>query len=187
MLAAELRSRLGDSRDLQDTLDICRRWAHGRQFQAGLQILSGIARAEAAARTLADIAEVVMASLLPAAERRLAAQHGTVPGGAFVVLGLGKLGSHELTVGSDLDLVFVYEAPADARIRRSTAAACGHLLRPARPATGEQPLGQDRRGPALRDRHAAAPIGQCRASGDDRLELRPAIMPRPPSPGSCRR
>ena len=56
-----------------------------------------------------------MASLLPAAERRLAAQHGTVPGGAFVVLGLGKLGSHELTVGSDLDLVFVYDAPADAQ------------------------------------------------------------------------
>ena len=114
MLAAELRSRLGDSRDLQDTLDICRRWAHGRQFQAGLQILSGIARAEAAAQTLAEIAEVVIASLLPAAERRLATQQGTVPGGAFVVLGLGKLGSHELTVGSDLDLVFVYDAPADA-------------------------------------------------------------------------
>ena len=76
MLAAELGSRLGDSRGLEDTLDICRRWAHGRQFQAGLQILSGIARAEAAARTLADIAEVVMAGLLPAAERRLAAQHG---------------------------------------------------------------------------------------------------------------
>ena len=113
-LAAELGSRLGDSRDLQDTLDISRRWAHGRQFQAGLHILSGIARAEAAARTLAEIAEVVMTSLLPAAERRLAAQHGTVPGGAFVVLGLGKLGSHELTVGSDLDLVFVYEASTEA-------------------------------------------------------------------------
>jgi glutamate-ammonia-ligase adenylyltransferase len=113
-LAAELASRLGDSRDLQDTLDICRRWAHGRQFQAGLQILTGIARADAAARTLADIAEVVTSRLLPAAERRLLDQHGAVPGGAFVVLGLGKLGSHELTVGSDLDLVFVYEAPEDA-------------------------------------------------------------------------
>ena len=113
-LAAELATHLRDSRDLEDTLDICRRWAHGRQFQAGLQILSGIARAEVAARTLADIAEVVITCLLPAAQRRMAAQHGVIPGGAFVVLGLGKLGAHELTVGSDLDLVFVYEAPADA-------------------------------------------------------------------------
>jgi [glutamine synthetase] adenylyltransferase / [glutamine synthetase]-adenylyl-L-tyrosine phosphorylase len=113
-LAAELGSRLGDARDLQDTLEICRRWAHGRQFQAGLQVLLGIARAEAASRFLALIAEVVMASLLPAAERRLATQHGKVPGGAFVVLGMGKLGAHELTVGSDLDLVFVYDAPSGA-------------------------------------------------------------------------
>jgi glutamate-ammonia-ligase adenylyltransferase len=114
-LAAELESRLGDSRDLEDMLDICRRWAHGRHFQAGLQILSGITRADIAAGTLADIAEVVITGLLPAAGRRLAAQHGVVPGGAFVVLGLGKLGARELTVGSDLDLVFLYEAPEDAK------------------------------------------------------------------------
>jgi glutamate-ammonia-ligase adenylyltransferase len=113
-LEAELDARLGDSRSVEDLLDLCRRWAHGRQFQAGLQILSGIARAEIAGRTLAAIAEVVIARLLPAAERRLAAQHGVVRGGAFVVLGLGKLGSHELTVGSDLDLVFVYDAPEGA-------------------------------------------------------------------------
>ena len=113
-LAAELRLRLGDARDLQDTLDICRRWAHGRQFQAGLHILLGLTRAASASGFLAAIAEVVMTSLLPAAERRLADQHGAVPGGAFVVLGMGKLGSHELTVGSDLDLVFVYDAPPGA-------------------------------------------------------------------------
>ncbi len=185
MLAAELRSRLGDSRDLQDTLDICRRWAHGRQFQAGLQILSGIARAEAAAQTLADIAEVVMASLLPAAERRLATQHGTVPGGAFVVLGLGKLGSHELTVGSDLDLVFVYEAPADAVSNgpRPLPAATYYARLGQRLVSNL--VGQDGRGPALRDRHAAAPIGQCRASGDDRLELRPVSCRDRPALGAA--
>jgi [glutamine synthetase] adenylyltransferase / [glutamine synthetase]-adenylyl-L-tyrosine phosphorylase len=38
-----------------------------------------------------------------------------VPGGTFVVLGLGKLGSRELGIGSDLDLIFVYDAPGDAR------------------------------------------------------------------------
>jgi glutamate-ammonia-ligase adenylyltransferase len=113
-LLAELASRLGDARDLQDTLDICRRWTHGRQFQAGLQVLLGIAPAAEGARMLADIAEVVIARLLPAAERRLAAQHGSIARGAFVVVGLGKFGAHELTVGSDLDLVFVYDASPDA-------------------------------------------------------------------------
>ena len=113
-LEAELASRQRDARDLEDLLDLCRRWAHGRQFQAGLQVLLGIAPAAQAARMLADMAEVVTASLLRAAEERLARQHGRIAGGAFVVLGMGKLGAHELTVSSDLDLVFVYDAPRGA-------------------------------------------------------------------------
>jgi glutamate-ammonia-ligase adenylyltransferase len=114
-LAVELRSKLVDARDLQDMLDGCRRWAHGRQFQAGLQVLLGTADAGTAAATLAAIAEVIIQALLPAAQRWLIAQHGQVPGGAFVVLGLGKLGAHELTVGSDLDLVFIYDAHPEAQ------------------------------------------------------------------------
>ena len=113
-LAAELRAQLADGRDLEDMLDLCRRWAHGRQFQAGLQVLTGIAPARQAAATLAAIAEVTIGALLPAAEAWLVRQHGAMPGGAFAVLALGKLGAHELTVGSDLDLVFLYDAPEEA-------------------------------------------------------------------------
>jgi glutamate-ammonia-ligase adenylyltransferase len=40
-------------------------------------------------------------------------QHGPQPG-AFSVLALGKFGGRELADGSDLDLMLVYEAPADA-------------------------------------------------------------------------
>src|SRR3712207_9352868 len=38
-----------------------------------------------------------------------AAEHGTVPGGSLAILGLGRLGSRELTAGSDLDLVVIYD------------------------------------------------------------------------------
>ena len=64
---------------------------------------------------LTDVAERVIQALLPRAEDWLSAQHGRVAGGTFMVLGLGKLGSRELTIGSDLDLIFVYDAPDDAR------------------------------------------------------------------------
>jgi glutamate-ammonia-ligase adenylyltransferase len=114
VLEAELGSRLGDARDLQDVLDLCRHWAHGRQFQAGLQVLLGLAPAESAATTLTGIAEIVIGALLPRARAWLETQHGSITGGAFVVLGLGKLGSTELTTSSDLDLVFVYDAPEGA-------------------------------------------------------------------------
>jgi glutamate-ammonia-ligase adenylyltransferase len=45
----------------------------------------------------------------------LAEQNGKIAGGAFAVIALGKLGSRELAIGSDLDLIFVYDAPEDAR------------------------------------------------------------------------
>jgi [glutamine synthetase] adenylyltransferase / [glutamine synthetase]-adenylyl-L-tyrosine phosphorylase len=112
-LEAELEVALADARDLQDVLDVSRRWAHGRQFQAGVQVLLGATTAEAAATTLTAIAEIVIRRLLPRVRAWLEEQHGRIPG-RFVVLGLGKLGSRELTIGSDLDLIFVYDAPDDA-------------------------------------------------------------------------
>ena len=114
-LASELTARLRDARDLEDTLSLARRWAHGRQFQAGLQVLLGLVDAARAGLTLTAIAEVVLERLLTTAEAWLEAQHGHVKGGGFVILALGKLGSRELTVGSDLDLVFVYDAPSEAK------------------------------------------------------------------------
>ena len=114
-LARELDRALRRARDFQDVLDAARQWAHGREFQIGLHVLLGLVDGDAASAHLTDIAERVIQALLPRAEDWLNAQHGRVPGGSFVVLGLGKLGSRELSIGSDLDLIFVYDAPDDAR------------------------------------------------------------------------
>ncbi|MGH6914251.1 MAG: bifunctional [glutamine synthetase] adenylyltransferase/[glutamine synthetase]-adenylyl-L-tyrosine phosphorylase, partial [Geminicoccales bacterium] len=114
-LAAELDAALARARDLQDVLDAARRWAQGREFQTGLHVLLGLADGDAAGTSFTAIAEIVIRALLPRVERWLNAQHGRIAGGAFAVLGLGKLGSAELTLGSDLDLVFVFDAKDEAR------------------------------------------------------------------------
>jgi glutamate-ammonia-ligase adenylyltransferase len=114
-LARELDRALGRVRDLQDALDATRRWAQARQFQIGLQVLLGLVDGAAAGASLTDIAEITIRALLPRVAAWLGDQHGTVEGGAFVVLGLGKLGSRELTIGSDLDLIFVFDAAQEAR------------------------------------------------------------------------
>src|SRR3712207_8750276 len=46
-----------------------------------------------------------------------AAEHGTVPGGSIAILGLGRLGTRELTAGSDLDLVVIYDFDPERRER----------------------------------------------------------------------
>jgi glutamate-ammonia-ligase adenylyltransferase len=113
--AGELDHALARSDDVQDTLDAVRRFAHDREFQVGLHVLLGLIDGDDAAAVLTGIAETVIRALLPRAEGWLAAQHGRIAGGSFVVFGLGKLGSRELAIGSDLDLIFVYDAPEEAR------------------------------------------------------------------------
>jgi len=112
-LAQELQHLLATAGDLQDILDIARRWARDRQFQIGVHVLRGTTDAERAAGPLSDIAETVIAGLQPRIEAAFAEQHGRLPGRGMVTVALGKLGSREMTIGSDLDLIFIYDAPPE--------------------------------------------------------------------------
>jgi len=110
-LEGELDAALSAAATYEERLDATRRWAQDRQFQTGVQFLTGVVDAAAAGTALSDIADAVIARLLPATEAEFARPHGRIPGAAFAVLALGKLGGRELSATSDLDLVFVYEAP----------------------------------------------------------------------------
>ena len=95
----------------EEVLDGARRFAREAIFRVGVQIVEGTATAAAAGPALADIAESIIAGLLPRVEDELAVSAGRVPGGGFAVVAMGKLGSREMTASSDLDLVFVYDVP----------------------------------------------------------------------------
>ena len=113
-MAAELDRQLSTGRDLQDALDLTRRFVQERQFLAGLLILRGAADGDSAGPFLAALAEIAIERLQTAVEADFARAHGRVPGGGLSILALGKLGSREMTIGADLDLIAVYEAPEDA-------------------------------------------------------------------------
>jgi glutamate-ammonia-ligase adenylyltransferase len=53
----------------------------------------------------------VVAGLLPRVADEFARRHGRLPGAGLAVVALGKLGGREMTVGSDLDLIFIYDVP----------------------------------------------------------------------------
>ena len=110
-LETELDGALNEARDYQDTLDVIRRWTNDRIFQLGAHMLHGTTDPEEAGAPLSDIADAGLRALLPAVRREFSQRHGEVPGGGFAVIGLGKLGGREMTVESDLDLTFVYDAP----------------------------------------------------------------------------
>ena len=111
-LAADLLQVLASARDFEEALDGLRRWSGERRFQLGVQLMRRSLDGSRAGVVLADIAETALASLLPAVEAEFARRHGRVPGGAFAVIGMGRLGSREMTLVSDLDLILIYDAPA---------------------------------------------------------------------------
>ena len=119
-LAEDLSAALEAAGDYEDMLDITRRWTADHQFQVGVQVMRGISEASAAGPALTNIAEVLIRSLKPWVEDEFARRHGRVKGGAFAVVGLGKLGGREMAPGSDLDLIFIYDCRPE--IERSDGA-----------------------------------------------------------------
>ncbi len=113
-LIEEFDAHLESARSYEEELDLLRRSVHDRHFQAGVQMLLGLASEETLARRLSDIADAALSIILVRVEAEFAKRHGRVEGGTFAVVELGKLGSREMTFTSDLDLVFIYQVPEGA-------------------------------------------------------------------------
>ena len=79
-------------------------------FRIALAALDRRQPARDSTRQLAWLADEVVGVVLRMVERDVATAHGHIPGGRFAVIGYGSLGGEELGFGSDLDLVFLYDA-----------------------------------------------------------------------------
>jgi len=112
-LDADLSGVLSGARHFEETLDLLRRWSGERRFQVGVQLLRRGIDGTGSGAALADIAETALAALLTAVTADFARVHGEVPGGSFAVVAMGRLGSRDMTLSSDLDLILIYQAPEE--------------------------------------------------------------------------
>ena len=113
-LKSAVEKAMPDGFDFQNMLDVQRRWVQQRKFQVGVHMLRGYLTPVQASEPLSGIAQANVSVLLEDLQDQFAQAHGKVPGGKLAVLAFGKLGSRELTLASDLDLIFVYEIEPDA-------------------------------------------------------------------------
>jgi glutamate-ammonia-ligase adenylyltransferase len=111
-LDAGFRHVVGQARDFEDALTLARRWTNDQRFRAGVQILRGITDGDRCGPFLADLADVVVSELGRRVQDEFARRHGRIAGSAWVVVAMGKLGSRQLTITSDIDLIVVYDTPA---------------------------------------------------------------------------
>lgn len=99
---------VGES-DFEEAMNAVRRIHRDQVFRIGIQTLTGRADAESAGHAYADLADASIRALSTAALKAVERQGGAFAGRVAVVA-LGKAGSREMTAGSDLDLMTVYEA-----------------------------------------------------------------------------
>jgi glutamate-ammonia-ligase adenylyltransferase len=109
-LTAELEAWLQDEGDYERVLDSVRRWALEQTFRAGVLVLRAVGDAAEAGLAFSAIAEALLAVLYPRVITEFARRHGSPPGRGMAVIAMGKLGSGEMTAGSDLDLITLYDA-----------------------------------------------------------------------------
>ncbi|HEX7887124.1 MAG TPA: bifunctional [glutamine synthetase] adenylyltransferase/[glutamine synthetase]-adenylyl-L-tyrosine phosphorylase [Phenylobacterium sp.] len=106
---ADMARAVAGANGFEAAMDMVRRIHREQAFRVGVQVMSGTASAEAAGRAFADLADLCIQSLAPAALAEAVRLGGDFPGEVAVVA-LGKCGSREMSASSDLDLMTLYRA-----------------------------------------------------------------------------
>ena len=113
-----LSDRLRYAEEFEQKMLFLRSFNNEKRFQAGVHLLKRLASPKRVGAFLSDIAEIILQSTMQEvwAEYCTGRALDPIP---FAVLAMGKLGGREMTFGSDLDIVFIYddggEAGAEAR------------------------------------------------------------------------
>jgi glutamate-ammonia-ligase adenylyltransferase len=100
--------------DAESALAALNELRHSLAFRLALATLAQRQPAQESAALLAVLAEEVVTAVLALSQRELEAAHGRIPGAGLAVIGYGSVGGRELGFDSDLDLVFLHDAPAEA-------------------------------------------------------------------------
>jgi glutamate-ammonia-ligase adenylyltransferase len=108
-LGRRLDAALAQSRYDEDLLERIRTFGLEYMFLIGVRILSGTLTARLAGEAFARLADAVIRAVHRAVADNLAATYGHLRGEETAILAMGKLGGHEMTATSDLDLILVYD------------------------------------------------------------------------------
>ncbi|HVH37731.1 MAG TPA: bifunctional [glutamate--ammonia ligase]-adenylyl-L-tyrosine phosphorylase/[glutamate--ammonia-ligase] adenylyltransferase [Sphingomicrobium sp.] len=92
-------------------LDRTRRLVNERRFALGVQLISAHADPLDLAMGYSNVAEGTITALADLATEEFAQTHGRIDGGELLILALGRLGGRALTHASDLDIIYLFDAP----------------------------------------------------------------------------
>lgn len=110
-IRADLERAMAEAPTYEAKLNASRIVGQEQHFLIGVRLLSQTLTAAEASAAYTDLAEETVLALLDLAQEDVREKHGVFQGACLSVLGMGKLGSRELTASSDLDLLLIYDLP----------------------------------------------------------------------------
>lgn len=113
-LTEHLDQLLNTAETEEEQFDRARRFRQEQHVLIGVRIASGTLPAARAGEAYATLAEVIIRALHRRVWGRFKETHGIIAGAETAVLAMGKLGGREMTAGSDLDLIVLYDFEPDA-------------------------------------------------------------------------
>jgi len=113
-LRPEIERVLETFRRSDARLDALKRLHRRELLRIGAQDILGFADLLSATEQLSILADALLDAALLISVAQIADAGEPSPGGAFSVIGLGKLGGGELNYSSDIDIIFVYSERTDA-------------------------------------------------------------------------
>lgn len=113
-LTERFQGSLGDE-PLDAALDRIRRLVGERRFALGVQLITATRDPIAIAEGYSALAEATVRVIVARVADSFAETHGRIAGGDLAVVALGRFGGRALTHASDLDLIFLFDAPEGAR------------------------------------------------------------------------
>src|SRR5262249_61622832 len=119
LFRSSLQQQVGHLTVKELKLEVLRRFRRREMLRIGVRDLLRLANVPETTASLSDLASILIEAAYEIVDADLRRQYG-VPmhknrqgrwvDTGFVVLGMGKLGGHELNYSSDVDLIYVYES-----------------------------------------------------------------------------
>lgn len=113
--------------DFQSKLDFLQHFRTEKKFQIGVHILEELSTSPE--KSLTILADIIIEALAYEVAKEFKTQQGVLPGLNFAIISFGSLGASEMTLGSDLDLVFIYDIDENIHVSdHSTLLSPAHYM-----------------------------------------------------------
>ena len=110
---ASLSKEVQTLSSFESSLSNLQLWVNSKKFQAGVHLLTGLADGLDIGVFISEVASTAANKTAFWLEENFIEEYGKIPSGKISFLLLGRNGSGEAMLNSDLDIIFIYDAPEE--------------------------------------------------------------------------